>query len=212
MHGTLTFAYGQAQASLTGEGDLWGFESQRGVDRVALPASAAGLARLSWRGSVYALTGMSREAIDDLSLVTARIGDGTIGFGDGVLHSLLGFAQWIAGEWRRASISIGLPLVSPLGAPHPVALAVTPLAAVVAGEPVGPAIARSRAARLAGPMPAAVHCGDMADVAALAFAGTDTERRGWRARRPKRPFGVSARARTRHASCQRPQTPRPTTR
>jgi DNA-binding CsgD family transcriptional regulator len=183
MHATLTFAYGQVQASLTGEGDLWGFESERGVDRVALSASAAGLVRLSWRGTVYALTGMSHEAIDDLSLVAARIGDGTIGFGDGVIYSLLGFAQWIAGEWRRASISIGLPLVSPLGAPHPVALAVTPLAAVVAGEPVGPAIARSRAARIAGPLPGAVYCGDMADVAALAFAGTDAERRGWRAQR-----------------------------
>jgi DNA-binding CsgD family transcriptional regulator len=183
MHATLTFAYGQAQASLTREGDLWGFESERGVDRVALSASAAGLVRLSWRGTVYALTGMSHEAIDDLSLVAARIGDGTIGFGDGVIYSLLGFAQWIAGEWRRASISMGLPLVSPLGAPHPVALAVTPLAAVVAGEPVGPAIARSRAARIAGPLPGAVYCGDMADVAALAFAGTDAERRGWRAQR-----------------------------
>jgi DNA-binding CsgD family transcriptional regulator len=183
MHGTFTFAYGQAQASLTGEGDLWGFESERGVDRVALSASAAGLVRLSWRGTVYALTGMSREAIGDLSLVAARIGDGTIGFGEGVFHSLLGFAQWIAGEWRRASISMGLPLVSPLGAPHPVALAVTPLAAVVTGEPVGPAIARSRAARLAGPLPGAVYCGDMADVAALAFAGTGAERQGWRAQR-----------------------------
>jgi DNA-binding CsgD family transcriptional regulator len=183
MHGTLTFAYGQAQTSLTGAGDLWGFESERGLDRVALSASAGGLVRLSWRGTVYALTGMSREAIDDLSLVTARIGDGTIGFGDGVIHSLLGFAQWIAGEWRRASISMGLPLVSPIGAPHPVALAVTPLAAVVTGEPVGPAIARSRAARIAGPLPGAVYCGDMADVAALAFAGTDAERMGWRAQR-----------------------------
>lgn len=183
MHATLTFAYGQAQASLTGAGDLWGFESERGVDRVALSASAAGLVRLSWRGTVYALTGMSREAIDDLSLVAARIGDGTIGFGDGVIHSLLGFAQWITGEWRRASISMGLPLVSPLDAPHPFALAVTPLAAVVTGEPIGPVIARSRAARLAGPLPGAVYCGDMADVAALAFAGTDAERRGWRAQR-----------------------------
>ena len=183
MRAPLTFGYGQAQAALTGTGDLWGFESERGTDRVALGSSAAGLVRLSWRGSVYALTGMSREAIDDLSLVTARISDGTIGFGDGVMHSLLGFAQWIAGEWRRASISIGLPLVSPLGAPHPVAVAVTPLAAVVEGKPIGPAIAGSRAARIAGPLPAAVHCGDMADVAALAFAGTDAERRSWRAQR-----------------------------
>ena len=127
--------------------------------------------------------GDRREAIDDLSLVAARISDGTIGFGNGVMHSLLGFAQWIAGEWRRASISIGLPLVPPLGAPHPVAVAVTPLAAVVEGKPVGPAIAASRAARIAGPLPAAVQCGDMADVAALAFAGTDAERRSWRAQR-----------------------------
>jgi len=183
MRGALTFGYGQAQAALTGAGDLWGFESERDTDRAALAGSAAGLVRLSWRGSVYALTGMSREAIGDLSLVAARIGDGTIGFGDGVMHSLLGFAQWIAGEWRRASISIELPLVSPLGGPHPVALAVTPLAAVVAGKPIGPVIARSRAARMAAPLPAAVHCGDMAEVAALAFAGTDAERRNWRAQR-----------------------------
>jgi AAA ATPase domain len=83
--------------------------------------------------------------------------------------------------WRRVIDTEGRVirlggLDSPLGAPHPVALAVTPLAAVVAGEPIGPAIARSRAARLAGPMPAAVQCGDMTDVAALAFAGTDAER------------------------------------
>ncbi len=178
-----TFAYGQAQQPLSGGRDLWGFESERGVDRAALSASAAGLVRLSWRGSVYALTGMSREAIDDLSLVASRIGDGTIGFGDGVLHSLLGFAQWIGGDWHRASISMGLPLVSPLGAPHPVALAVAPLAAVVGCQPIGPAIARSREGRIAGPMPGAVQCGDMADVAALAFAGSDADRRGWRARR-----------------------------
>ncbi len=183
LRAVFTFAYGQAQQPLSGGGDLWGFESEREVDRAALSTSAAGLVRLSWRGSVYALTGMSREAIDDLSLVASRIGDGTIGFGDGILHSLLGFAQWIGGDWRRASISMGLPLVSPVGAPHPVALAVTPLAALVAGQPVGPVIARSRAGRIAGPMPGAVHCGDMADVAALAFAGNDTERHGWRAQR-----------------------------
>jgi DNA-binding CsgD family transcriptional regulator len=183
LRGAFTFAYGQARQPFTGEGDLWGFESERGTDRAALSGSADGLTRLSWRGSVYALTGMSRQAIDDLSLVVARISDGTIGFGDGVMHSLLGFAQWIAGEWRRASISIGLPLASPLGGPHPVAVALTPLAAVVEGKPPGPAIAASRAARLAGPVPAGLYCADMADVAALAFAGTDAERRDWRARR-----------------------------
>ena len=183
LQGTFTFAYGQVQQLLAEKGDLWGFESERGTDRAALSASADGLARLSWRGAVYALTGITREAIDDLSLVTARISDGTIGFGDGVMYSLLGFAQWTAGEWRRASISIGLPLVSPLGAPHPAAVAVTPLAAVAEGQPVGPAIAASRAARLAGPLPGAVYCGDMAAVAALAFAGSDAERRAWRAQR-----------------------------
>jgi len=183
LQGSFTFAYGQVRQATAGQGDLWGFESERGTDRAALSASADGLTRLSWRGAVYALTGITRDAIDDLSLVTARIGDGTIGFGDGVMHSLLGFAQWTAGEWRRASISIGLPLVAPLGAPHPAALAVTPLAAVADGKPIGPAIALSRAARLAGPLPGAVYCGDMADVGALAFAGTQAERRGWLAQR-----------------------------
>jgi DNA-binding CsgD family transcriptional regulator len=183
LQGNFTFAYGQVRQALAGQGDLWGFESERGIDRAALSASADGITRLSWRGAVYALTGITRDAIDDLSLVTARIGDGTIGFGDGVMHSLLGFAQWTAGEWRRASISIGLPLIAPLGTPHPAALAVAPLAAVADGKPIGPAIAVSRAARLAGPLPGAVYCGDMADVAALAFAGTQTERHRWHPQR-----------------------------
>ena len=219
MRAPLTFGYGQAQAALTGAGDLWGFESERGTDRVALAASAAGLVRLSWRGSVYALTGMSREAIDDLSLVAARISDGTIDFGDGVMHSLLGFAQWIAGEWRRASISIGLPLVSPLGAPHPVAVAVTPLAAVVEGKPIGPAIAGSRAARIAGPLPAAVHAGTWPmslpspsraptpSGEAGAHSASPTSATPWRRRTARsRTCGSSRRASVPHGRATRPRS------
>ena len=185
LRGVLTFAYGQAQQPISA-GDLWGFESERATQRAALAASPDGVVRLSWRGSVYSLTGMTAEAIGDLSVVTGRIGDGDIDFGDGVFHSLLGFAQWMAGEWRRASISIALPLVSPLVAPHPIALAMSPLAAVVAGdsgESVETAIARSREARLAGPLPAAIHAGDMADVSALAYSGTDAMRERWRSER-----------------------------
>jgi DNA-binding CsgD family transcriptional regulator len=59
----------------------------------------------------------------------------------------------------------------------------TPLAAVVSGEDLQAARVRSRDARLAGPLPAAIHAGDIVEVAALAFAGSAAERRGWRARR-----------------------------
>ena len=97
----------QAQQPLAGTGDVWGFESELGVDRASLVGSADGLVRLAWRGSAHALTGSSQFAIDDLSLLVARIGEGTVDFGDGVMHSLLGFAQWTAGERRRSVAHAG---------------------------------------------------------------------------------------------------------
>lgn len=177
--------YGQVMAAVARPGDpVWGVEEIRDVDRATLAASPEGLRRLGWRGAVAAVTGATGQAVGDLSVVTERMGDGAFELGDGVPHALLGLAQWCRGEWRRASISIGLGLAAAPGVPpQPMVVAVAPLAAIVTGEDPRPALARSRDARLAGPLPGAIRLGDVVEIAALAFAGTPQERRDWRARR-----------------------------
>ena len=177
--------YGQVMVATARPTDpVWGVEEIRDVDRAALATSPEGLQRLSWRGAAAAVTGATDRAIGDLSVVTERMGDGAFELGDGVPHALLGLAQWCAGEWQRASINIGLArAVARSVPPQPVVLAVAPLAAIVSGEDPRQALAHSRAARLAGPLPTAIHVGDVVEVAALAFAGSPQERRQWRARR-----------------------------
>jgi DNA-binding CsgD family transcriptional regulator len=184
LRGQFTFAYGQAKQATIGRNDaLWGFDELFATDRATLATSLEGLVRLSWRGSAHAVTGTTGKAIGDLSVVTGRIDDGTLDLGDGALHALLGFAQWMAGEWRRASITIDIAEATPRAVPHPVVFATVPLAAVVTGDGLEQALVRSRDARLAAPLPGALHAGDIAEVAALAFAGTPQQRRDWRARR-----------------------------
>lgn len=183
LRGSFLFAYGQALQSTAEGADIRGLGAEPTAERSALASSPGGMLQLSWRGSLYSLAGMTAEAIGDLSTVTDRIGDGALGFGDGVFHALLGFSQWMAGDWRRASISIGLPLSSPFGSLHPLVVAIAPLAALIAGEPAGSAIERSRLVRLAGPMRSAVHAADVVDVAVLGFGGTDEDRRTWLRRR-----------------------------
>jgi DNA-binding CsgD family transcriptional regulator len=179
-----TFAYGEARrAAAQRNGELWGFEDSQAADRATLAATPEGLVRLSWRGSIYAVSGRPDRAIGDLAIVTDRIADGALDFGDGIFHALLGLAQWTGGQWRRASISIDLALSTPFGAAHPGALAIAPLRAVVTGGDVAGAMECSREARIAAPMRAAVYAGDIADIGALGFAGTPQQRRDWRTRR-----------------------------
>ena len=175
---------GQVQhATIDRSRPLWGFDDMQDADRVTLASSLEGLHRLSWRGSVYAVTGSTSRAIGDLTVVTDRMDDGMLELSDGILHAFLGFAQWARGEWRRASITLGLAQTFVRGVAHPTVLATAPLAAIVVGDDPRPSLARSRRARLAGPVPAAMYTGDVAEVAALAFAGTPRERREWRAQR-----------------------------
>jgi len=82
--------------------------------------------------------------------------------------------------------------------PHPIVLAIAPLAAVVTGDAPRPSLARSRDARLAGPMPGGMYTGDVVEMAALAFTGTPQDRRDWRARRTA-DFGAPTLPTTRRA-------------
>jgi hypothetical protein len=58
----------------------------------------------------------------------------------------------MGGHWQRASITISLAQATPRGAAHPLVLAITPLAAVASGDGLEFSVARSRDARLAGPL------------------------------------------------------------
>ncbi|ODU03669.1 MAG: hypothetical protein ABS81_13315 [Pseudonocardia sp. SCN 72-86] len=184
MRAFFTFAYGQARGAVTGRNDdVWGLDDTADLDRATLAATRDGLARLSLRGAIHALSGTTEKAIGDLSVVVDRIDDGRVDFGDGVMHALLGLAQWTAGEWRRSAITIGVARAGDTGPAHPIVAAVSPLAAVVTGDDPRPLLARSRAAQVAAPLRAAVHAGDIADVGTLGLTGTPAERRDWRARR-----------------------------
>ena len=185
FHGLFVMTYGNARQLVARRDDpMWGIDDIRGVERSELATSPEGLGRLSWRGAVRALTGATGPAIDDLTVVTQRIEDGAMDVDDGVSRTYLGLAQWCRGEWRRSSITLGLAMASAGHLPpHPTVLAAAPLIAIVTGEDPRASVSRSRDARLAGPAPSVVYLGDIVDVAALAFCGTVTERRGWRERR-----------------------------
>lgn len=128
-----------------------------------------------------ALTGMPREAIGDLGIVTSRFGAGQTDFGDGLFHGLQGFAHFVNGEWPRAAMMIGLsragrgPFVAPLTG------SIEPLASVVSGdaERARAGLREARRLRVEGPHPAAVHAGDVVEVLTLLLVGDESERRGW---------------------------------
>ncbi len=151
------------------------------VDRATMAATTEGTIGLAWRGAVMSLTGLPREAIGDLSLVTSRFADGLMDFRDGVFHGLLGFAYFINGQWPRAAMMIDLARAGRFMYPSPLTTAIEPLIAVVANDPdrARSAMARARTIRIRGPHPAAVHAGDIVDVLTLFFLDDPSEQAGW---------------------------------
>ena len=46
--------------------------------------------------------GLFSEALADLTESVRRIQDGVTEFGAGAFHALLGYAQWMTGDWPKA--------------------------------------------------------------------------------------------------------------
>jgi DNA-binding CsgD family transcriptional regulator len=132
-------------------------------------------------GCGHGMTGMPNEAIGDLRLLTTRFSQGQLDFSDGMFHGLQGFAHFVNGEWPRAAMMIGLSRAGRLRDAAPLVASIEPLAGVVAGdaERTRAALEVGRRIRIDGPQPAAVHAGDIVDVFALSFLGTDLERQNW---------------------------------
>lgn len=181
VQGYFGLAHGQAAQRAAPVDERMSIPSLLSVDRAQLASTPHGTVNLAWRGAVMSLTGMPEQAIGDLGLITSRFGDGLMDFGDGVFHALQGFAHFVNGQWPRAAMMIDLSRAGRLRNAAPLTAAIEPLAGVVAGDPerVGAALAEARRIRVAGPQPAAVHAGDIVDVLALAFAGTDAQRAAW---------------------------------
>ncbi|MBS0478576.1 MAG: hypothetical protein JSR79_04670, partial [Proteobacteria bacterium] len=181
VRGYAALAQGQASQRAAPKDQRMSIPGLLSIDRAQLASTPQGIATLGWRGAVMALTGMPNEAIGDLSLLTTRFTQGQLDFSDGMFHGLQGFAHFVNGEWSRTAMMIGLSRAGRLRNAAPLVASIEPLAGVVAGdaERTRAALEVGRRIRIEGPQPAAVHAGDIVDVFALSFVGTEPERQSW---------------------------------
>lgn len=89
---------------------------------------------LSWRGSVFALSGRFAEGGRDLREYVRRVDDGWPDATDGATHAVLAFGQWMSGQWTRAGASLGIAVASRFTRSHPIVAAVRPFPAIGAGS------------------------------------------------------------------------------
>ena len=65
--------------------------------------------QLAWRGTVRAFTGLQRGAIADLeNMLDHRQEEGGLEAAAPHLRALLGWAQWLNGDWNHARLNFGL--------------------------------------------------------------------------------------------------------
>jgi DNA-binding CsgD family transcriptional regulator len=102
------------------------------------------LYELGWAGGLHAVAGDHDYAIPCLLRFTESLRTGLRDPSDGGYRALLGYAQWMKGEWDAARMTINLALESRFGSVHPMVSAVAPLVHLSAWDLSG---ARSSAAR-----------------------------------------------------------------
>lgn len=185
LRGHATIAAGQISLRLARKGDRQTISALLSVDRTELASSPEGFMRLGWRGAVLSLSGMTREAISDLQLLTGRFADGGVDFTDGVFHALQAFAHFMNGQWPRCAILIGMSRAGRLQHASVLTTAIEPLAAVVSGdvERARAQMDHARRLRIRAPQPGAIHAGDMVEVLTLFLLGDDDSQRTWLDRR-----------------------------
>lgn len=128
------FAKMHITAWSVGEEEYW-ILGARGIPRAELAATLQGRARLAWRGIAHSMDGTVEEAIADLSTVTALVGEGGFDFTEGNYHALLGLAQFLSGDFARASASLDVALSNGIAHTHPASLAVSGLRELLGAPP-----------------------------------------------------------------------------
>ena len=175
LYGYLSFGYGQVRLALAQHGRGWQLAD-------ALPPAAetttTDTTRLAWRGAIFALGGRFDEAIDILDEVIRRVRDGLTGFGEGVFHTYLGFACWMAGDWPRAQRLLTLARESRFGPQHPMVMASQTLVAIAQNDPEAALVAArsAREALLVAPWPPAIQLAATATVLNHRVNGSDEQR------------------------------------
>jgi DNA-binding CsgD family transcriptional regulator len=120
--------------------------------------SRSELYELGWAGGLYALRGDLDPAVRCLLRFTESLRSGPRDPSEGGYRALLGYAQWMKGDWEAAGVNIRLASESRLGTVHPMAASVGPLARIALGDLAGArsAAAQSRIALMLAPWSPAV--------------------------------------------------------
>ncbi|MGB4778199.1 AAA family ATPase [Microbacterium sp.] len=140
--------------------------------------------RLGWRGSVYALRGLSAEGRRDLAEVVSRVRGGRIDETVGVSHALYAFALWQGGEFERAGIELQVSASLAVDRMSPLAQAVLPLVPTVHGEfaRADDLLAQTASLLLDLPWHIAVSVLTQAEIVRLHAGDDEAARRGYLAR------------------------------
>jgi DNA-binding CsgD family transcriptional regulator len=128
-------AQGQVQVRLSGIGPaLYGLQASSGLPDQAQAVPLAATNRLALRGSLRSRLGQFPAAIDDLTESARRIQEGVTDFGGGSFHGVLGFAQWMTGDWDRARLNMRLAVDIGGSFTHSMVLGLAPVIAIGEGR------------------------------------------------------------------------------
>jgi DNA-binding CsgD family transcriptional regulator len=131
----------------------------------------------AWRGAAAAIEGLPDVAVRHLKPFTDRIESGLVVMGDGDFHALLGYAQWLRGDWADARAAIRASLEVRHGRTNPMVRAVAVLADL--GRADSTTLMKHRATARAGlreaPWSVAISASATVDFLCLRLTGQHTE-------------------------------------
>lgn len=184
LAGVLSFSRHHALTQTLDESSFWAVTGI-GEDRTTLLAEPDGASRLAWRGMILAMNGMLPDAVSDLTVATGLVGDGALGFNDGLFHATLGLAQIIAGRMPRALASLDIARAAGSGVPHPMILAASRFRPFVGGDlkAARDDVEAARASLIRNRLLGGVYFADSADVFVLGLTGSKADQSEWMTRR-----------------------------
>ncbi|HEV7653502.1 MAG TPA: AAA family ATPase [Mycobacteriales bacterium] len=181
LAGYLTMARRQAQVQLLGPGE--GEAMVRALPE--FPAhqrlNPAENYQLAWAGSICAAIGWTDRAVRDLRRFQDNLREGLADASDHGFAALLGYAQWMGGDWAEAGVTLRVCAESRFGPAHPLVAATLPLSFLAFGDvpSARSAWADARARLLAAPWPVAVQIVGVTGVLLAELADDGEQRRSF---------------------------------
>jgi DNA-binding CsgD family transcriptional regulator len=180
----LRHAYAQSALTRISDEELWQL-SAGDRPREELALSPEGRTALSWRGIVFGSNGYVRDAIGDLSLVTAMDAAGSGDYVEGTLRALLGLSYFLGGDFARASVNIELARSHGLADTLPLVLGVSGLGTLLGADEAATRADEELARHLLirNPHDGPLMVADVTGILVEALTGTPESRRTWIRRR-----------------------------